>query len=346
MKAAIFERQSLEYLNIKEDVEQPAITDHDVLIKVRTTGVNPIDYSTVAKPTGAKVASQIGVEPLPHIPGAEVTGVIEKVGKHVKALKEGDKVVLYNRVFDGTCDMCLNGYEMLCKNGRIIGFNTNGGFAEYISASEGNVFKIPDDTEWDVAASLATTTLTPYHALKEASLKLNEFLVIFGASGNTGTMATQFGKKMGAKVIAISKDNWIKSDFGADYLVSDFENVPEQVKAITQGKMADVVLNSLGVSTWESSFASVGLNGRWVAFGGLTGADVKLNIQSLYTMQIKLVGSTGGTRKEFKEIIDMSKELKVRVWKRFKLENAKEALQALFSKERDGRILLDINSSI
>jgi D-arabinose 1-dehydrogenase-like Zn-dependent alcohol dehydrogenase len=82
--------------------------------------------------------------------------------------------------------------------------------------------------------------------------------------------------------------------------------------------------------------------GGW-AFGGLTGADVKLNVQSLYSKQIKLVGSTGGTRKEFEDVIGMSKELKVRVWKRFKLGDAKEALQALFAKERDGRILLDIN---
>ena len=51
-----------------------------------------------------------------------------------------------------------------------------------------------------------------------ASLKLNEFLVIFGASGNTGTMAVQFGKKMGAKVIAVFKDKWIKTDFGGNYI--------------------------------------------------------------------------------------------------------------------------------
>jgi D-arabinose 1-dehydrogenase-like Zn-dependent alcohol dehydrogenase len=74
---------------------------------------------------------------------------------------------------------------------------------------------------------------------------------------------------------------------------------------------------------------------------------VKLNVQFLYSRQIKLIGSTGGTRKEFREIIDMSKELKVRVWKRFKLEDAKEALQALFCfPKRDGRILLDINNGI
>ena len=338
MRAAIFERQGLDNLIIKEDVQQPTITDHDILIKVKSAGVNPIDYLTVS--------NMSGIKPLPHIPGVEVTGIIEKVGNHVTDLKEGEKVVVYNSIFDGTCDMCINGYEMLCRNAGILGVITNGGFADYISAPEKNVFKIPDNVQWDVAASLATTTKTPYHALREASLKLNEFLVIFGASGNTGMMAVQFGKKMGAKVIAVSKDNWIKTDFGADYIISDYDKVVEQVKDITQGKMADVVLNSLGANTWENSFSCVGINGRWVTFGGLTGAEVKLNVQSLYRKQIKLIGSNGSTRKEFQDVIDMSRELKVRVWKIFKLEDAKEALQALFSKERDGRILLEINSSI
>ena len=92
----------------------------------------------------------------------------------------------------------------------------------------------------------------------------------------------------------------------------------------------------------KKSFASIGLNGRWVTFGGLTGADVKLNVQSLYSKQIKLIGSTGGTRKEITELIVMSKELKIRVWKKFTLDEAKEAVQSLFAKERDGRIILDL----
>jgi D-arabinose 1-dehydrogenase-like Zn-dependent alcohol dehydrogenase len=70
---------------------------------------------------------------------------------------------------------------------------------------------------------------------------------------------------------------------------------------------------------------------------------VKLNVQSLYSKQIRLIGSTGGTRKEFAELIDMSKELKTRVWKKFTLDEAKEALQALSSKERDGRILINVS---
>ena len=108
--------------------------------------------------------------------------------------------------------------------------------------------------------------------------------------------------------------------------------------------MADVVLNSLGVETWENSYASIGINGRWVTFGTLSGPDIKLNLQSLYTRQIKLIGSTGGTRKELQEVIDMAadKEIRVKIWKELKLDNVKEVIEALSAKERDGRILLEI----
>jgi NADPH:quinone reductase-like Zn-dependent oxidoreductase len=339
MKAAIFEKPGLENLEVKENVVEPKITDHDVLIKVKMCGINPIDYTVVS-------SSLLKIDPLPHIPGAETSGIIEEVGNHVRSdLNKGDKVVVYNKKFDGTCDMCLNGLDMICRNGGLIGVITNGGFAEYISVPAKNVFKIPDDMNWELAASLPVTSLTPYHALMEATLKLNEFLLVFGASGSTGMIAVQLGKKMGAKVIAVSKDNWIKTDFEADYIINEYDKVVEQVKGITQGKMADVILNSLGINTWESSFASTGINGRWVTFGGLSGADVKLNVRALYTNQIKLIGSTGGTRKEIQELIDIaSKEgLKVKVWKKFKLEDLKEALKALFAKERSGRILLEVS---
>ena len=336
MKAAVFENPGLENLKISNNLEKPRIGDHDVLVKVAMTGINPIDYFVVS-------GELPKIEPIPHIPGAESAGTVEQLGQHVDdtRIKTGDRVVVHNKVFDGTCDMCLSGLDMICRNGGLIGAITNGGFAEYMALPERNVFKIPNDLDWNIAASLPVTSLTPYHALKEASLRINEHLLVFGASGNTGMIAVQLGKKMGATVIAVSKNNWIK-DFGADYVISDYAKVIAEVKEITQGKMADVVLNSLGVETWDNSLACVGINGRWVTFGGLTGADVKLNVRSLYTKQIKLIGSTGGTRKEMYELISNCQQLKIRVWKRFRLDDVKEALQALFAKDRDGRIILEL----
>ena len=342
MKAAIFDEPGLANLRVMDNVKKPVMNDHDVLIRVTVAGVNPIDNFVVS-------GALPNLIPLPnHIPGAEISGVVEEVGSHVNKnnLKKDDRVIMHNKVFDGTCDLCFNGLDMICRNGGLIGVITNGGFAEYISVPERNVFKIPDNLDWDTAASLPVTSLTPYHALKETALKINEYLLVFGASGSTGMIAVQLAKKMGAKVIAVSKHNWIKeSEFGgADYLISDYNRVADQVKDITQGKMADVVLNSLGVDTWESSYASVGVNGRWVTFGTLSGPDIKLNFQSLYTKQMKLICSTGGNRKELQEVIDMAanKEIRVKVWKKFKLDNVKEAIEALSAKERDGRILLEI----
>jgi NADPH:quinone reductase-like Zn-dependent oxidoreductase len=339
MKAAIFEAPGLDNLKVIDNVDEPIIGDHDVLIKVKLAGVNPIDHIVVS-------GMLPRIVPFPHIPGAESSGIVEQVGSEINdgSTRKGDRVVVHNKVFDGICDMCLNGLDMIYRNGGLIGAITNGGFAEYISVPERNVFKVPDKMEWEVAASLPVTSLTPYHALNEASIKLNEYLLVFGASGNTGMIAVQLGKKMGAKVIAVSRDIWIKSDFGADFVISDYDKIAENVKEITHGKMADVVLNSIGIGTWDSSFASIGINGRWVTFGGLTGADVKLNVQSLYRQQIKLIGSTGGTRNELRELIDIAgtNGLKVKVWKKLKLDDVKEALQGLFAKDREGRILLEV----
>jgi NADPH:quinone reductase-like Zn-dependent oxidoreductase len=336
MRAAVFDEPGIENLKVMDNVEKPKLANPDnVLIKVKVAGLNPIDNVVVS-------GSIPSVRPIPHIPGAEVSGIVDEIGSEVSGLKKGDRVVIHNKVFDGICDMCLGGLDMICRNGGLISVITNGGFAEYIVVPQRNVFKIPDDMDWDLAASLPVTVLTPFHALNEARMKINEFLLVFGATGNTGMIATQLGKRMGARVIAVSKEEWVR-DFGADYIIHDYDRVVEQVREITSGKMADVVLNSLGVKTWDSSFESTGINGRLVSFGGLTGADVKLNIQSLYSRQIKLIGSTGGTRKELGDLIDNHDKLQLKKWKRFDLDNVQEALHALFSKERSGRIFLDIS---
>ena len=190
MKALIFEKSGLDNLRV-QDVEKPSISPHDVLIQVTMAGVNPIDYRVVN--------SMPNVKPMPHIPGAEFAGIVDQVGDHVTSVRKGDRVTVYNRIFDSLCDMCLSNNEMLCRNGGMVGIITNGAYAEYAAVPEKNAFKIPDEVGWEVAASLPVAALTPYHALKEAELKAYENLVVFGASGNTGNFAIQFGKKIWRK---------------------------------------------------------------------------------------------------------------------------------------------------
>jgi NADPH:quinone reductase-like Zn-dependent oxidoreductase len=329
MKALVFEKNGLENLRF-QDIEDPKVGDHDVLIRVRIGGINPIDYFVV---------NYLRVTPIPHIPGAEFAGIVEKVGSHVRDLKVGDKVVIYPRVHDGKCDLCLSGYEMICRNGGIVSVITNGGFSEYAVFPERNVFKIPDEITWDIAGSLTVSALTSYHALKEANVRAGEYVVVFGASGNTGMFVVQLAKLFGAKVIAISRKQWLK-EFGADVVIGYHE--VNKVKEITEGKGADVVINSLGSEFFDKSLEVVGSKGRIVTFGTLTGQEVKINLSTVYSKHISLIGVTGGSKRELLELINMANKLKVKIWKRYNLSEGSTAISSVFDKNRDGRIMLEI----
>ena len=80
--------------------------------------------------------------------------------------------------------------------------------------------------------------------MERAKVQKNEFVVVIGASGNTGVFALQFAKMLDANTIAISSKEWVK-DFGADYVIG-YENALEEVKKITNSHMADVVIESIG----------------------------------------------------------------------------------------------------
>ena len=329
MKALVFEKSGIENLKV-QNVSEPTLGAHDVLIKVKMAGVNPIDYFVV---------NFLQVKPMPHIPGAEIYGEVVKVGDHVRSFKPGDKVIVYNRVFDGKCDMCLQGMEMLCRNGGIISVVTNGGYSEYFAVPEQNLVKV-DGIQDEVAASLPVAALTAYHALNSVAPLFNKTVVVFGASGNTGQFAVQIAKMMGAYVIAVSSKSWVK-DFGADEVV-DYNNVEERVKKVTNGKMADIVINSVGASVWNKSLSVLGSNGKLIFFGGLTGSNVNLDLSLIYGKHASLVGTTGGSRRELVELVSIAKNLKVKVYKVRKLEEGAEALKELFDKNREGRILLKI----
>ncbi|WP_338598271.1 alcohol dehydrogenase catalytic domain-containing protein [Sulfolobus tengchongensis] len=331
MKALVFDKNGIENLRYS-DYKDPDIGNHEVLIKIKMAGVNPVDYYTVER---------LKVNPIPHIPGVEFSGEVVKVGEHVKSVKVGDRVTIYGRIFDGTCDMCMAGYETVCRNGGRIGVDANGGWAEYIALEEKYVFKLPNEYSWEMGSSLTVAALTAYHALKEADLRPSQTLVIFGASGNTGMFLVQLGKKFGAKVIAVSRKSWLR-DFGADLIV-DYNEVEEKVKEFTNGKMADIVVNSLGEQFWDKSFSVVGVKGKLVTFGTLLGASVKVDISQLYAKHISILGVNRGNRKDFVELLDLCKDCKVKTWKTFKLEEGKEALRELFSNQRDGRIFISVS---
>ncbi|HEX2408346.1 MAG TPA: alcohol dehydrogenase catalytic domain-containing protein [Nitrososphaeraceae archaeon] len=339
MKAAIFNQHGLENLKII-DIPIPEVKDNHVLIKIIKVGNNPIDYFSVSGFYGLNTEKKLTSFPMPHIAGMEISGIIEKVGNSVTGFEKDDHVIVYNRIFDSICDQCINGREMLCRNGSLIGIGVNGGFAEYITVPCENVIKIPRSLDWNLASSLPVCALTAYHALNLSDLSADEILVVFGASGSTGLFVTQFGVYKKAKVIAVTRKKWL-TQFGADHVVFNDDNLFNQVLELTKGKLSDVVVNSIGKETWSKGLELLNYNGRLLTFGVLTGNLVELDIQPIYLKQIKIIGSNGGTRKELQDVVKLSHNLKTKVWKEFSLNQIREALQCLFDKGRDGRIMLN-----
>ncbi|MCL4376517.1 alcohol dehydrogenase catalytic domain-containing protein [Candidatus Parvarchaeota archaeon] len=329
MKAWILSKNGIDNLNLKE-VEKPQVKAGQVLVKVKAVGLNPVDSMVIDL---IPVNSE-------KIPGAEFAGEIEEVGEGVKELKKGDRVSIYNRYFDSTCSYCKSGNEMLCDNGYIFSIGSNGGLAEYIVIDGRNAFKLPDSVNFELAASLPVAALTSYNALERAKVQKNEFVVVIGASGNTGVFALQFAKMLGAKTIAISSKNWVK-DFGADYVIG-YENALEEVRKITNSHMADVVIESIGEKFWDLGYSLLGKNGRMVAFGTETGSNAKIDISQLYSKQLSILGSTSGSVKQFSEVVNKSKDLKIKTWKKFNFQETKEAFKENSSKEKDGRIIIEL----
>jgi alcohol dehydrogenase len=312
--------------NLKLDqIEEPEVSDGEILVKIKLTGFNPLEYNLI---NGNVVYS---VKPFPHIPGSEVLGEVLNDGINVR---KGDRVIVFNRIFDGNCDLCLSGRENLCYNGGLWGVETNGGLTEKITIDEKNLVKIPDSIPDELAVSMPIGALTAYHALKKANASAGKTILIYGASGNTGIFAAQISRIMGLRVYGVSRKSWVK-DYGVlkTFLM---DQIPESM-------IFDIVVNSLGSNFWESSISHVKQGGSLVSFGVLTGKEAKINIATLYTREIQIIGSTGGTRSDLIELIKImeTNQFRVPVAKKFKLDQIKEAISC-YETTRDGRILIEI----
>ena len=307
------------------DVKSPSGEKGSLKVKITMAGMNPLDYNLI----NGKILYNL--QPIPHIPGSEAIGTAMEDGKRIR---KGDRVVIYNRKFDGTCRFCLSGREELCLNGGIHGVLDQGYYCEETVMPEKNLYRIPDGMSDELAVSLPIGGLTALHALNQANAEKGEKLLIFGGSGNTGIFASQIGKYMGMDVSVVSRKTWMK-DYGASEIFKS-GSVPPDYRA-------DVVINSIGAQFWDESLSHLGRGGRIATFGVLTGRESKLDLGKIYTEEMKIVGSTGGTPSEFEGLLNISQRagFKVRVHKKMDIWNFKEAISE-YEKVRDGRILLRI----
>ncbi|EQB69228.1 MAG: alcohol dehydrogenase [Thermoplasmatales archaeon Gpl] len=229
-------------------------------------------------------------------------------------------------------DICISGREYLCSNGGIYGVVSNGGFAETLLIKEENLYMVPDTISDEVAVSFPIAAMTPYHALKEAGARAGQTLMVYGAAGNTGIFAIQLANMMGLNVFAVSSKAYL-DEYGARETFPA-EKIPEDFKA-------DIVINPLGGELFSKSLTHVQRRGKLITFGVMNGRDTTIDIGRIYTNEISIIGSTGGSRQDMRELIDLAsgRKLKVKTDKIFQFDQLKDAL-VYFGKPRDGRVLI------
>lgn len=175
-------------LEIKE-VPLPAVSDTDVLVRIRAAGIchSDVHYRAGISP----------VKPLPMTPGHEIAGVVERTGPQVTNLKAGDRVCLHYLVTCGDCHYCTTGNEHFCVRGKMLGKHLDGGYAEYIAVPARNALPLPDRISFEHAAVLMCSSATSLHALHKGRLKAGETVAVFGVGG-LGMSALQLARALGA----------------------------------------------------------------------------------------------------------------------------------------------------
>lgn len=182
-------------------------------------------------------------------PGHEPCGIVESVGENVKNVKVGDRVAIYLGLGCGTCEHCLAGDTILCKEFKCIGFDKNGAHADYMTIPEENCLPLPDEMSFIEGALSTDVAGTLYTACKTLNLNGSKTVAIFGV-GPMGSGGVLIAKGFGATVIAVDINEErlkLAKELGADYTINPTEeNSVEAIKRITGGKGADAAINTAG----------------------------------------------------------------------------------------------------
>jgi propanol-preferring alcohol dehydrogenase len=312
------------------DVPDPRPADNQVLIKIKACGVC---HSNLHMIEGDFKVFGIPAK-LPIIPGHEIAGVVEEVGKDVKGFGVGDRVgvqVLYESC--RTCEYCLSGNENLCLERKGTGESVDGGYAEYIVAPYDFIYRLPDNLGFEEAAPLFCPGVTAYRAVKRAGVRLGQRVAVIGVGG-VGHMSLQFAKLAGAETAAIDRSNAQLSmarELGADHILLS-EQVEDFVKE--KGKFDIVMVHA-------PSQKAVDQATKIVKRGGTILMAVLGQVNIMFPEEIKIVPSVIGSRQDMKETLKIASTKKIKVkYTSYKLSEAEQVLTKLKKGQIIGRAVL------
>ena len=304
MRAAVFEEFSMP-LSI-QTLADPVPQRHGAVIRVQAAGLCRSDWH-----------GWMGHDPdvkLPHVPGHEIAGVVEAVGKDVGRWKAGDRVTLPFICSCGSCPECAAGNQQVCEEQFQPGFTHWGAFAEYVAIphAEVNLVRLPDDFDFVTAASLGCRFATSFRAvMDQGKVAAGQWLAVHGCGG-VGLSAIMIACAAGARVVAIditAEKLALARSLGAVASInaSQVEDVVESVKELTGGG-AHVSIDALGHPlTCFNSVANLRKRGRHVQVG-LMLADQRhpvVPMDKVIANELEILGSHGMAAHNYVAMLDL-----------------------------------------
>jgi len=333
MKAGFLNKINSDIAINNYEIHEPE--ENEVTVKQRYSGVCFRDILT-----------KNGFQPrvnLPVIPGHEIEGTIIKTGKNVKNFKINDRVSSLIYVPCGKCQYCLSGNENLCPYKKNFGETINGGYSEYVNVNENSLVKVPDNVNHEAAAIAACVTGMLYHSLHFlGKIKKDDYVLITGAGGGVGVHAIQMAKALNAHPIAITSSKWKEEELyklGAEYI---FDSNSEYNKEIKKIGGADIVLETVGIATFNKSLRSLKAGGRMVVIGNLKPEPVNLPLGLIILKGNSIKGSISSTKNDLKEALKLNSENKIKpvIGEKIELNNINNAYNDMLNKKVFGRVLI------
>ena len=269
---------------VPDEVARPGPDAGRVLIRVTHSGICGTDFKIYS---GAIPVSY------PRIMGHEMVGRVVDAGDAGR-FASGDRVIVDPELYCGACFHCRIGQTHLCPRGLLIGRDADGGFAEYVAAPASHVFSLPDSIDSRTAPLIQVLT-TCLHAQRQVNIFPAESVVVFGL-GVTGQLHVQLAKARGASpVIGVTRSaakRELAQKLGADLTVPGGDGAIERVREATEGRGADVIIETTGVlASVAAAVAMARSGGRLLLFGIITAKEGALPFYDLYYKELALVSA-------------------------------------------------------
>lgn len=336
------EHGEIDNLLYSEEIAIPPLKDTEIRVKVSYCGINHLDIWLRKGGTGDRLT-------LPRIPGSDVVGTVVEKGYEVSNVGIGDNVVIYPGSGCGQCDYCSKGNETMCRHFEVLGYNSNGGYCEYVQVLGKRAVKITEENLkfW---AGVPVAYVTAWNALvSKGKMTAKDTVVIWGASGGLGYAAMSIARGFGARVIGIvsSED---KISFLQEKGFTDVEFVlrdsvaGKKVRELTNGRGADLVLDHVGRKTFNDSLKMLARGGRLSFCGITTGPIAEVDLRLIFGKQLTISGSWMGDLQDFHEVVRFLLRTKTfpHIDKEFLLEDVKSAQEMIEKGQHIGKIILKI----